>query len=74
MAGNAVAFLKSYSLSNFPTPEQIITVQESDTIASALKTLSANDILCAPVLSDDGRSVQCVCVCAHQVGVKRQGE
>ena len=65
MAGNAVAFLKSYSLSNFPTPEQIITVQESDTIASALKTLSANDILCAPVLSDDGMSVQCVCVCVH---------
>lgn len=57
MAGNAVAFLKSYSLSNFPTPEQIITVQESDTIASALKTLSANDILCAPVLSDDGSCV-----------------
>lgn len=58
MAANAISFLKEYSLSNFPAPSKIITVSEADSIISALRTLSSNDILCAPVLSEDGTYVE----------------
>eukprot|EP00056_Hartaetosiga_gracilis_P014443 m.240593 g.240593 ORF g.240593 m.240593 type:complete len:321 (+) comp15498_c0_seq1:88-1050(+) len=54
MNSESMDFLKGYSLSLFPKPDNIITVSESDTLLHAVQELSKNDILCAPVLSEDG--------------------